>query len=233
MAVMSTESSNKRPNLDLLRRKKAKIATLQRECQMLEEGEIMQDVVYGDSFTLEHRLWKIKVNAVFTKALKDKGVLGLPVLVMDDDKNPPLGTSRAVLEAAPDTSVVCVNFDTEKCVNLRNECNGSNLFKTVTVVCEDAIQYANTSADVMKIYGFYFDFCGHVDLSVRAIRAIQERRPKGGYVIGVTYTTARDSRTHLIPSKLGRATKSYLNLDVLDYKPSQIFTHIYWMPTKE
>ena len=193
----------------------------------MESGSVNGIAAYGNSFTPEHRRWKEEVNGVFVDLLRSKGVLGSPVLVMDDDNNPPLGTSRAVLAAAP-SRVVCVNNDGAKCKNLRNACQST---ESITVVCDDAITHAKT-ADIANIGGFYFDFCGHVNLSVCALQAVRDRRPGGGYVIGVTYTTARDPEGHLIGSKLMGSAEGHVVLRKLSYLPTQMHTIFLWRPIK-
>ena len=217
-----------------LAKNRAKIAELRRKCRQIEEGHVLDTAVaYGEAHSLEHRRVKDENNRLFPKLLRDHGVAERPVLVIDDDLHPPLGTTRAVLAAIPDTPrVVCVNYDATKCENMRRLCGDS---KVVSVVCADALKYvtSSNSSDLSNFGGFYFDLCGHVDLSVRALLAVRARRPEGSYIIGITYTTARDADNQLIAQKLRDATIGYKTLGGESFLPSQMHTHFYWVEPKK
>ena len=128
-----------------LAKNRAKIAELRRRCLEIEEGGPAPDatVAYGEAHSHEHRKVKDVNNHRFTKILRDEGVAGKSVLVIDDDLHPPLGTTRAVLAAIPETPrVVCLNYDAAKCENMRRLCGDSEV---VSVVCADALKYVTRS----------------------------------------------------------------------------------------
>ena len=170
---------------------------------------------------------KKKNNQLFSKLIRDYGVAGKSVLVIDDDLYPPLGTTRAVLKAVPETHrVVCINYDAKKCERMRRLCDDTGV---VSVVCAEAVEYV-MSNDISDIGGFYFDLCGQIDLSVRTLNAVRTRRPKGAYIVGITYTTSRDADNHIIAQKLRDATIGYQVQGGNSFLSSQMHTHFYWVP---
>ncbi len=187
---------------------------------------VTSPVVYGETHSKEHREWKTKMNNALVEHMRSHGLLGQPVVVIDDDKYPPLGTSRTVLAAAPDTRVTCINNSEEACANLRllPEVEAGS----VEVVYENAVDYAKNGSAIADAGGFYFDFCGFVDLSSEAIRAVRKRRPNGNYIVGFTFTTARDAAAHLSGHKIIQATQGLVCIGSHVYPTSQMQTYFFY-----
>ena len=202
------------------------------------EGKAAKKIKCSSSVDLGYLCWKGEVGDVFVDVLRNKGMLGSSVLVVDDGGTAPLLVARTIFAAAPRTRRVLYVTTGAKCRVLLDVCgratSPASIRNKVNVVDKDPLEYLGKGPALPDVDGYLFDFNGNVERSIQALRLVRKRRPRGGYVIGITYTTKLDHNDLGISTPaLLVAAEGHVPLRSVSFMPSLMHAQFFWVPSRQ